>query len=243
MVKGKKITKRQLKEPDEFVSFTEKAFTFVTQYSKRIGLVAIAFLIVIVALAVFQMGERKKNEEAAKSFGIALAMYERGAAQPIEPSDSPGTSGSSSQDLKEVLKKFDEIIAKYPRTSLGKLSLLYRGNILSMEGAYDEAIKAYLAFSEKAGSEKLYRSLAWEGLGHAYEGKKDYVKALEAYQRILEKGEGYQIAEAHLSIGYCYEKSGKSKEAIEHFKAFLIQNQGSTFSDMIARKISLLERG
>jgi hypothetical protein len=33
----------------------------------------------------------------------------------------------------------------------------------------------------------------------------------EAFQKILEIGEGYQLAEAHLNIGYCYEKMGKKE--------------------------------
>jgi tetratricopeptide (TPR) repeat protein len=95
---------------------------------------------------------------------------------------------------------------------------------------------------ENAGKERLYRYLAWEGLGHTYEGKKDYAKALEAYQKILDIGEGYQLAEAHLNMGNCYEKLGKAKEALDNFKAFLGNSQKSFLADVILRKISILEK-
>ena len=148
----------------------------------------------------------------------------------------------STQDYKEIMAKFDEVVAKFPRTLFGKLSLIYRGNIYLRQGEYDEAIKAYSAFTEKAGKQELYKYFAWDGLGHAYEGKKDYGKAIEAYQKILDVGKGFQLEEAHLNIGYCYEKLGKSKEALDNFKAYLKNSPKSLLANVISRKVSLLEK-
>ena len=233
MVKGKKITKRQLKEPDEFITLTEKAIHFTSQHGKSIVAGGIFILVLILAIVFFRVGERKKEEEAAKAYGAASEMYERGIAQAPE---------GSAQNYKEVLERFNEIVMKFPRTSFGKLSLTYQGNIYLKQDAYDEAIKAYSTFLEKVGRERLYRYFAWEGLGHAYEGKKDFARALEAYQKILEFGEGYQLAEAHLNMGYCYEKLGKGKEAAENFKAFLSVSPKSPLASVIHRKISLIDK-
>ncbi|HSB03625.1 MAG TPA: tetratricopeptide repeat protein [Thermodesulfobacteriota bacterium] len=233
MVKGKRITKKQLKGPDEFITLTERTFIFVQQHTKKIAAAGIILLVLIVAAVLFQMWEKKQEEEAARAFGVALEVSGRETTQ--------GQEGSAG-DYKTVLAKFDEIITKFPRTSSGNISLVFKGNILLKLEEYDEAIKAFTIFLDKAGKERLYQYFAWEGLGHAYEGKKDYGKALEAYKKILDSGEGYQISEAHLNIGYCYEKLGKNKEAIESFKAFLDSNQKSSLTNPILRKISFLER-
>jgi tetratricopeptide (TPR) repeat protein len=233
MVKGKRITKKQLKEPDEFITLTERAFIFIREHSKKVAGGGILFLVLILAFIVFQMWDKKKEEEAAREFGVATGLYERGIAQARE---------GSIQGDKDILAKFDEVITRFPRTSSGRFSLLYKGNVYLKRGEFDEAIKAYTAFLDKSGKERLYRYFAWEGLGHAYEGKKDYAKALEAYQKIVEVGEGYQLAEANLNIGYCYEKLGKSKEALESFKAFLSSNPKSSLSNVVLRKVSLLEK-
>jgi tetratricopeptide (TPR) repeat protein len=79
-----------------------------------------------------------------------------------------------------------------------------------------------------------------EGLGYAYEGKKDYEKALQAYQKILEEGENFQLANACLNMGRCYEKLGKKKEALENYKAFLKVSQKSMMTNAVLRKISIL---
>lgn len=233
MVKRKRITKKQLKEPDEFITLTERAFIFIREHSRKVAGGGILLLVLILAFIVFQMWDKKKEEEAAREFGVATGLYERGVAQARE---------GSIQGDKDVLAKFDEIITKFPRTSSGRFSLLYKGNVYLRKGEFDEAIKAYAAFLDKSGKERLYRYFAWEGLGHAYEGKKDYAKALEAYQKIVEVGEGYQLAEANLNIGYCYEKLGKSKEALESFKAFLSSNPKSSLGNVVLRKVSLLEK-
>ena len=233
MVKGKRITKKQLREPDEFITLTERVFHFAGEHGKKMLAGGILFLVIFLAILFYQMWERKKDEEAARAYGVASEMYERGIAQVRE---------GSTQDYKEILAKFDEVVAKFPRTQFGKLSLIYGGNIYLKQGEYDEAIKAYSAFIEKAGKQELYKYFAWDGLGHAYEGKKDYGKAIEAYQKILDVSKGFQLEEAHLNMGYCYEKLGKSKEALENFKAFLKNSPKSLLANVISRKVSLLEK-
>lgn len=233
MVKGKRITKKQLKEPDEFITLSERAFIFIREHSKKMAGAGIALLVLIVAVVLMQIWEKKKEAEAARSYGVASEMYERSVVQERE---------GSTQDYKEVLAKYDEIITKFPKTSAGEWSLLYKGNILFKQGNFDEAIKSYTVFLDQSGKERLFRYFAWGGLGHAYEGKKDFAKALEAYQKALEFGEGFQLADSNLNIGYCYEKLGKTKEALDSFKAFLNSGQKSFLTNAILRKVSILEK-
>jgi tetratricopeptide (TPR) repeat protein len=151
------------------------------------------------------------------------------------PSGSPA-------DYKKPLEKFDEVIEEFPRTSSGKLSFLYKGNIHLGLDEYDEAIKAYQTFLQNAGKEKLYRLFALEGLGYSYEGKKDFGKALDFYQKILEMEGGSQFAHVYLSVGRCYEKLGKDKEALENYKTYLKVSQKSQMTNTVLKKISLLEQ-
>jgi tetratricopeptide (TPR) repeat protein len=91
------------------------------------------------------------------------------------------------------------------------------------------------------GGEKLYRVFAMEGLGYAYEGKKDYEKALDAYQKIVDMGDHFQMPSAYLCMGRCYERLNKSKEALESYKAFLKTSQKSVMTNAVLEKVSHLE--
>jgi tetratricopeptide (TPR) repeat protein len=108
-------------------------------------------------------------------------------------------------------------------------------------GEFDEAMKAYETFLQKSGKERLYRLFAMEGLGYAHEGKKEYEKAVEAYEGMLEMGEGLQVANAYLSKGRCYEKLGKKKEALESYKTFLKVAPKAMMANAVSGRISHLE--
>ena len=175
----------------------------------------------------------EKEAEAQQKFNLAVETYQM--------VNSPSREGSI-KDYKNVFEKFDEVMTKFTRTLSGKLSILYKGNIHLRLGEFEEAIKAYQSFLQKGGGEKLYRSFALEGLGYAYEGKKDDEKALMTFQQIVEMGEGFQLANAYLNIGRCEEKLGKNKEALENYKNFLKASQKSYMTNIILRKISRLEK-
>ena len=233
MVKGKKITRRQIRQPDEFFSTTEHLLLFVRDHLKKI-VVGVGIIVVIVAAFVlFRIWEEKKENEAQQKLNLAMEM--------VQLVSSPYREGSP-VEYKNALTKMEEIVKAFPRTSSGKFALLYKGNIHLKLGEFDEAIKAYDAFLSQSGSERLYNLLALEGLGYAYEGKKDYGKAIEAYQRIVATDQGFQAREARLKMGHCYEKLGMNKEALENYKAYLEGAQKSLMTNLVLRKISLLEK-
>ncbi len=229
----RKIIKKKLKEPDEFISSTEKTIQFITQHLKKIVWGGIIVLIVLLSLFLFQRGERQKEEEAYRKFSLVAEIYQMVS--------SPSREGSPSE-YKNLLEKFDEVITKFPGTSSGKFSLLYKGNIHLRMGEFEEAAKSYQTFLQRAGKEKLYRLFALEGLGYAYEGKKDFEKAVNAYREILRLGGSFQWGGAYLSIGRCYEKLGKNKEALDNYKAFLKVSEKLSMNNEVLRKISLLEK-
>ena len=231
MARIKKITKKKLKEPDEFISLTEKAYRFISQYLKPMVTGGIILLVVVLAIILFQKWEKRKEVDADQKFNAAVHLYQEVS--------SPYREGSP-LEYRNVSEKLDEVITKFPRTSSAKLSPLYKGNIHLQLGEFGEAIKEYQACLNKAGKVKLYRLLAMEGMGYAYEGMKDYEKALHAYQKILEMGESFESADAYLNIGRCYEKLGKNKEALENYQAFLKISEKSLVANSVLRKISLL---
>jgi tetratricopeptide (TPR) repeat protein len=233
MSRTRKIVKKKLKEPDEFITLTERTYLFLKRHAKPVGAGVMIVLVLILAVVFYQRWEKKKEGNAYQLFTLAMETY--------QAASTPYKEGSPEQ-YRNVLEKFGEVIAKFPGTSAGKLSILFKGNLDLRLGEFDEAIKAYNAFLQKAGKEKLYRIFALEGLGYSYEGKKDYEKALSVYQKILEFGEDFQLADAYLGMGRCCEKLGKNKEALENYKNFTKIAKKSNEMNAILRKISLLEK-
>jgi tetratricopeptide (TPR) repeat protein len=232
MAGRKKIIKKKLKQPDEFITLTEKAFLFITHQYKKIAIGGLLLLVIVLSIFIFQTWQEKKEGEAYQKLSSALEIYQM--------ANSPYREGAPTE-YKNVLGKLDEIITQFPRTPSGKISLLYKGNVHLRLGEFDEAVKAYQTFLQKGGEEKLYRLFAMEGLGYAYEGKKDYEKASDAYQKIVHMGDHFQMATAYLGLGRCYEKLGKNKEALENYRSFLSVSEKSIMTNVVLGRISHLE--
>ena len=229
----KKIIKKKLKEPDEFISLTERSYLFVTQHARSIAVGAGIVLVLLLSIFFFQKWGQRNEGNAHKMLTSVIETYQMVS--------SPYREGSP-QEYKNVLERFNEIITKFPRTPSGKLAILYKGNIYLRLGEFDEAIKAYESYLEKAGKEKLYRAFAMEGLGYSHEGKRDYGRAIDSYQKLIDLGEGFQLANAHLGMGRCYEKMGKTREALEHYRSFISASPKSQMANIVLRKISNLEK-
>ena len=233
MVSGKKITKKQLKQPDEFISFTDHAFRFVASHSKKFAIGGTAVLLIVLAVVFYQMWEKNKEGEADQQFNQALQVYQQ-VSSPYREEAPP--------EYKKALEKFDEVAKKFSGTSAGKLALLYKGDLDLKLGEFEEAAKTYQTFLSKMGKEKLYSLLAMDGLGYAYEGQKKYDQALETYQKMIATDAGFESGEAYLKIGRCYEKLGKNKEAAENYRSFLKASPKSLMANVVSRKVSFLEK-
>jgi len=233
MTKAKKIIKKKLKEPDEFITLTERGYFFVTHHSKSIVIGGIIILILVLSVFFIQRWGEKNEQNAYQLFNLAVETNQM--------ISTPYREGSL-QEYKGLLEKFNEVHTKFPKTNFGKLSVLYKGNIHLRLGEFEEAIKAYETFLQKTGKENFYRSLALEGLGFSYEGKREYEKAVNAFQKVIDLGETFQLGNAYWAIGRCYEKLGKNKEAVENYKLFLKVSQKSQMANIILKKISNLEK-
>jgi tetratricopeptide (TPR) repeat protein len=233
MARGKKIVRKKLKQPDEFITVTERAFLLLKEHFRKIALGGIVAVIIVLAVIFFQMWEKSKERQASQKLNVAMGM--------VQAVSTPYREASP-KEYKETLAKLDEVSKEFPQTSSGKVALLYEGNLHLKLGEFEEAVKAYQTFLKSSGEEKLYRQLALEGLAYAFEGKKDYEKAIESYHEIVAMGESFQSREAHFNLGRCYEKMGKKKEALENYRAFLAGTQKSERTDEVLRKIALLEQ-
>jgi tetratricopeptide (TPR) repeat protein len=233
MTRNPKMTKKKLKEPDEFISVSERAYLFVRDHGKPIAAALGVVALVVVAVFLLQMWNRSKEEAAGGKFAQAVEAYQRVAAS---------TKEATVSDSKTALEGLADVTAKYPGTTAGRLALLYKGNLHLKAGEFDEAVKAYSQFLDQAGKERLYTLLALEGLGYAYEGKKEWDKAVGAFRKIVDQGDTFLAPDAYVSLGRCYEKSGKNAEALEAYKGFLKVAQKTQTNYAVLRKISSLEK-
>ena len=228
MVKMKRISKKKLKEPDEFITTAAKVLLW-TRENLRLILTGIIVGALVASSIVFWRIRTERREAAAlNSFHRALEI--------LTSAEDP-----SSKRYQEALDGFERIQREYPNSKAAQLAQLQLGQGLLESKQYDKAVETYRTFLERNPAERLYRLFALQNLGYAYEGQGDYQRALDSFQGLVDMGENFLRPSAYISIGRCYEKLGKREEALKNYRIFLEKYPESIMVPMIKNKLGTLE--
>ncbi len=228
MAKRRRIAKRKLKGPDEFVSTTARMLSWTVENLKFILIGLIIGALVAVSLVFWRIKGRNREIEAFNSFYRASEM--------LMSADDPSSKG-----YQEAIDEFEQIQREYPGTDAFQLAQLQLGQGLLNSKQYEKAVETYRTFLDSDPREGLYRLLALLNLGYAYEGQGDYQRALDSYQTLVAKGKSFLQPWGYLNMGRCYEKLDKREEAMKTYRIFLEKFPDSAMALTIKGKISTLE--
>lgn len=228
MAKRRRISKRKLKEPDEFISTADKIISWTRENLKLIILGII--IVALVAFSIIFLRIRMKNREVE-----ALNSFHR-ASEILMSAEDPSARG-----YQEAMDEFERIRKEYPHTAAGQLAQLQLGQGFLEQKQYDRAVETYRKFLDSKPRERLYRLFALENLGYAYEGQGDYQNALDSFQGLIDMGESFLQPLGYFHKGRCYEKLGKKEEALKNYRRFLEKFPDSTMAPTAKHKIGVLE--
>ncbi|OGP53163.1 MAG: hypothetical protein A2Y65_06700 [Deltaproteobacteria bacterium RBG_13_52_11] len=197
-----RISKKKLKEQDEFITWGSKAMNYALTHIGYIALGVFLVAAIVVALFIWRQHQAASEEMAYTLLGKGIALYHQ------------------EQKREEALSAFSQLIKDYPRTKAGEVALLYRGRCYMLQKDYDQAIKDF-ELSLKRSSTPLLRAIALNALGNSYWAKGEYRKAIDFFQQVLSSGEEWLKPSALLQMGMCWEKLGEKKKATEAYQESL----------------------
>ncbi|MDD5224059.1 MAG: tetratricopeptide repeat protein [bacterium] len=190
----RRITRKEIKKPDEFIKDTTKAFDFVLKNSSIFISVLLAIMVIaaVVFIVVFQ---GKKTEEKAQVFlyqairdfrGPTLDLSELGIPKPDEKAESPA---EKTERVKMAEAKFLEIAEKYPKTQAAWQARFYLANCQYQLGDSLAAIDSYqkILDSKKLKDLNLTAMITYN-LGFLYENLGYMDRAIEYYRSVMELG-------------------------------------------------------
>ena len=198
-----KISRKELKQPDEFQSIFETAGLFFELHLTEVLLgAAVLVVTVAIALGIFYY-EARRGHEAAARFDAAMGELEGGKYDVAE-------------------KALLSLAADEPHRAVGRLANLYLATAYLAQKQPAQARDALLRYLAKDDT-SLFRDAALDDLAVAYEELGDYKQAEDAYRQAA-KLEGPEQARAQLGVARMLQKQGKSAEAVSVYKDFLAQN-------------------
>jgi len=245
-----KSIKKELKQPDEFV-------TFWTRFGKKASDVYVArkraIIIGATALATVVIGSIVFSEVAERSAirgSQALDRVQKILVAELVPAggtakdDSVPHFTTERQRLEGALKELDGFLAAEPRSALRPEANLQRGELLLALDRADEAIAAYQPLLADSKLDGKLHFLAREGLGYAFERKGELDKAAGAFAQLGEDAAGlpgFYKDRALYQKARIAEVRGNRDEAAKLYQEVLDKDPTTSLRDEITNRLALLE--
>jgi tetratricopeptide (TPR) repeat protein len=247
-VVAKKLTKKALKQPDQFVGFWQIAGERVGRFvaaNRRVLVIGISALVtVVVGIIATTLLQEQRAGKASAALERAEKIAGAELASPVAPAkdDSIPKFATEKERLEGALKELDGQFGS-GRGPLTQEAALLRGSLLLSLDRADEAQALY----EKLLASKLdgrLRFLAREGLGYAYERKGKLAEAQAAFSKLgtdsSRLGDFYKdrarYHEARLA-----ELQGNPGEAARIYHEVLDKNPTTSLREEISSRLAQLE--
>jgi tetratricopeptide (TPR) repeat protein len=196
----RKLTRKDLKQPDEFESLLDNIGAFVVDNLQQV-LVSLGIVAAVGAIAVgVYYYEGHRDAVAGDQFYTALNELK-------------------SANYKAAEQGFSKLADAEPGRRLGRLSRFYLANAYLGENNLPAARDTLAQFITEE-HDPLYTNLALTNLGVVYERMGDYHKAANAYSQAAGVP-GPEQQRAALSVARMLAKAGDKQGAISSYRSFL----------------------
>jgi predicted negative regulator of RcsB-dependent stress response len=244
-VAKKRMTRKQLKQPDKVLSTMERGLQWVSQH-RRVLLIGTAVVVVVVgAWILYRVRTASHATEAADLYKKGLRTY----TAIIDPSIKGRQTGKAGEEgqafrtkvdrAKAALKIFDRVVRDYEGFAVARAAHFYRGNCYYDLKKYSEAIAAYkkvLSVTpgsgcgcggvDESGSDAL-KALALENLGYAQAAKGRVQDARQTFSKLRDLDKGTRRDWAYYHDALLKEQQGDLRGAIKSYEMVRQTGQSS----------------
>ena len=209
--KIKNPAKKQLKEPDEFITLFSRMILYVRRHARQFLVFLGVTVLVASAIVIFFFLQDRANQQA-QAIEYEASRYYHGTVP------SGQKDAKAEPDYQKALERYQEIVTNYSWSPSAMLAQYYIGNSYFELKNYDEAAKAYRKFIEKYQGNQDITALVYERLGYTVLMQGRTQEALDVFKKIVEMKGVKNQDQALFEIGRLYEKMGQQNEAIEQYK-------------------------
>ena len=226
MVRGK-INRKQLKQPDEFITFSGKLIRWGQKYGRQIGYTAIALTGIVLVIVGYRYFD---NRSELKAFTL-LSQTSRNYAAQMQK------TGDQKKAYEAVKADYQIILDNYSGKNAGKVARKTLADICFNAGHYDQAIELYKRSLKDFEKKPFYHSIILSDLALAYEATGNDQAALEYFEMVTNTPDAPSLDQALFHLAGLYEKEGKTEKAREFYEKILAEHTGSIYIDIVKEKI------
>ncbi|HUV79128.1 MAG TPA: tetratricopeptide repeat protein [Desulfobacterales bacterium] len=219
--------KRDLSNPDEFITFWTKLSGFAAENKVKVSCVLGFVLVLIVVAAGFSYFLKKSEDTASALLQQNITKYRM-----LLKNTGPDKA------YLDVGKDFQSIIEKYSGRTGGKHARLIYANICYTAKDYNKAIELYKKSLEDFNDEPFIKNLIINSLGYSYTVEKDYKTAAKYFEMIASIPDYSIKDEALFNLGEMYDAMGDHGKSIDAFKKILSDHTGSIYTEIAKEKVA-----
>jgi tetratricopeptide (TPR) repeat protein len=239
MSKTPEMTRKDMKEPDQFQQVAGSAASWLTGHKQKsllvAGLVAAAVLVTGVVSGL--------RERSAARVGTLLSEVYRAAGADVSSVPLPGQTGpvypTDAARQKAVIEAAGKVIADAAGSPQAALASLAKGDAHYRLGEWDAAASAYQAYLAGAPKGDPFRFGALEGLALVEEAKGNADGALAGWTKVAGELPGFSDR-ADLERARLLAASGKVPEAKKLLAGFAEAHKGSALASEAAARLGKL---
>ena len=224
MAEKTRLTRRDLKGPDEFITTFGRAVDWCKENRTKVAAGAIG-VVGIVALALgtrayLQWDENKSSRDLWPMLNRAQALLQ----------SSPAADPSQ---LAAVEQSLQEHAGRHPGTRSTVYSLYYLGSIAFSRGNYDLAITQFRAGIATGKDAGILRYLLRQAIATSLEAKGDFAAAAAAYRDAGAAADGEMKNHSRLGEARVLGLAGKKTEAAALYRLILQETPDSPLRELV----------
>jgi tetratricopeptide (TPR) repeat protein len=241
---AKKVSRKELKEPDEFLSFTVRALKWINEQKVVLIVGALAVVVVILGMYGWRWYALSKERAASVDFIKAREILD---ARVIPRDDAAGTSSSdgsfASEDdkFRAAIAEFEMVSKSHSNSATAALATYYVAEYSRRTGDYDKAIENFKSYLKSEGPAGELAAFAVEGIAAALEAQGKDDQAAQQYKRLTESPFDMQPDRGLFHVARLEQKAGRTAEAKRLYNEIVEKYPKTNYMRDIQDRLSLLE--
>ena len=222
MAKKTKITRKELlKEPDQFLSSTDKVISFFTR--NRSTVIISIFGVLIIGFSFF--GYLNYQKSRTMKYEALYFKMEKTVKT---------TKNKDASQYSELIKIRDQI-GEGPHRNRASLLI---ADIYFQDGEYEKAKSIYQEIINN--SSGLYYEMAVTSLAYIYEAMDDYKKAIDLLKLVIDLRSNFPLFQVYWSLARCHENNKDTSNALLILREMQIKFSSAAELEKIDQKIQQL---
>jgi predicted negative regulator of RcsB-dependent stress response len=228
-VAKRRLTRKEVKQPDQFVSSSVQVITWTKSHTKQFLYGAIGTIVVVGLVTGWSIWQKQRRQQAERLLYEAVKVFNNVNKSVQKPT------------TEQTIGHLQNLIQNYSRTPAAALAYWYLGHLYFEQGNHMAALAAYEQAQHGLSADRgrLLPALVRLNIGYVQEITGACNAALASFETVLQSSVDWLHGEAFLGMGRCYENMNVWDKATEVYSRALSDRAvNSTIRQTLEERLS-----